>query len=74
MMGMGLLIAAVCGGLWHADIWYAVPLVVALSLVYAATRHEDLKGILHHALRMGAILVAFMGGIFLVLWYFSQGL
>jgi len=74
MMTGRLLIATFLHSVWHADFWYAVPLIVALSLVYAATRHEDLKGIFLHSLRMGAILVAFMVGVFLILWYFSRGL
>jgi hypothetical protein len=59
---------------WHADFWYALPLVVALSLVYAATRHEDLKAIFGHALRMGATVIGFMAIIFVILWYFSRNL
>jgi hypothetical protein len=59
---------------WRADFWYAVPLVIALSLVYAATRHEDLKSIFAHALRMGATVVVFMVTIFVILWFFSRNL
>jgi multisubunit Na+/H+ antiporter MnhB subunit len=59
---------------WHADFWYAVPLIVALSLVYAATRHEELKKIFRHALRLGGIIVIFMAAIFAILWFFSRGL
>jgi hypothetical protein len=35
----------------HNQLWYAAPLIVSLSLVYAATRHELLQPILGHALR-----------------------
>ena len=31
------------------DFWFAVPLILAVSLVYAATRHEDMGPILGHA-------------------------
>ncbi|MGA2068908.1 MAG: hypothetical protein ABSG86_28395 [Thermoguttaceae bacterium] len=50
------------------DLWYALPLVVAASLVYAATRHEQIGPILRHALRIGAWILGFMGIIFVVLW------
>ncbi len=39
---------------------YAPPLLVAVSLVYAATRHEDMPSILRHALRFGVGTVGFM--------------
>ncbi len=31
--------------------WYSLPLIVAISLVYSATRHEQMQPILAHALR-----------------------
>ena len=31
------------------DLWYALPLVIVVSLVYAATRHEAMPPILLHA-------------------------
>jgi len=40
--------------------WYAVPLIVAISLVYAATRHELMAPILSHALRTAAWISGFM--------------
>ncbi len=39
---------------------YAPLLLVAVSLVYAGTRHEDLRSILHHAGSFGGWTVAFM--------------
>ncbi|MEX0977208.1 MAG: hypothetical protein WDZ48_00055 [Pirellulales bacterium] len=47
--------------------WYAVPLVVAISLVYSATHHEALRPILAHALRLGLMIVGFMVAIMLLL-------
>jgi hypothetical protein len=41
-------------------LWYALPLVVSVSLVCAATRHELMRPIMHHAVRFGAWVVAFM--------------
>lgn len=49
------------------DLWYALPLVVAVSLVYAATRHELMQPILRHALRVGVWIVGFMGIVLVVL-------
>jgi hypothetical protein len=48
-------------------LWYAVPLVVSVSLVYAATRHEDMGPILDHAWRFALWIFVFMAGIFAVL-------
>lgn len=54
-------------------LWYAVPLIVAVSLVYAATRHEAMQPILLHAARAAVMIVAFMAAIFVVIfaiaWY-----
>ena len=47
--------------------WYAVPLVVVISLVYAATRHELMKPILLHAARWMAWIFGLMTVVFLVL-------
>lgn len=53
--------------LMAAQIWYMVPLLVAVSLVYGATRHELLIPILQHAWRTAVWMIVFMGVIFLVL-------
>ena len=50
--------------IWDARIWYAVPLIVVISLVYGATRHENLKEILMHSARSAIWVVGFMGIIF----------
>ena len=44
-------------------LWYALPLVVAVSLVYAATRHEETGPILRHAWHVGLRILLFMGVI-----------
>ncbi|HYW81450.1 MAG TPA: hypothetical protein VE890_17830 [Thermoguttaceae bacterium] len=49
------------------DMWYTLPLIVAVSLVYSATRHEQVGPILVHALRIGVWIVGFMAVIFAVL-------
>ena len=47
-------------------LWYALPLVVSVSLVCAATRHELMRPIVEHAVRFGAWLLVFMA-VFMVL-------
>jgi hypothetical protein len=49
------------------QLWYAVPLIVAVSLVYAATRHEEMGPILRHAVRIGVWIVGFMAVVFAIL-------
>lgn len=51
--------------------WYAVPLIVCVSLVYSATRHEDTREITLHALRFGGWVVVFMAIVVLVLQFFA---
>ena len=48
--------------------WFAVPLIVSVSLVYAATRHELMAPILHHATRTAAWIVGFMAVVFAILF------
>lgn len=54
------------------DLWYALPLIVVVSLVYAATRHERTSLILRHAVHTAAGLVAFMAVVFVVLWLLDR--
>jgi hypothetical protein len=54
-----------------ARLWYAVPLVTSVSLVCAATRHEQMGPILMHALRFGIWVIVFMGIILCVLQFLS---
>jgi len=56
------------------DLWYAAPLVVVISLVYAATRHESTPLILWRAGRFAGSIVFFMGLILLLLMYVSSRL
>lgn len=41
-------------------LWYALPLIVVVSLVYSATRYEQMGPILRHALRTGGWMVVFL--------------
>ena len=50
------------------NLWHALPLVVAVSLVYAATRHEDMQPILGHAGRTAIWILGFMAVIFAVIY------
>ena len=49
------------------DLWYAAPLIVVVSLVYAATRHEAPGPILVQSLRIGIWIISFMAIVFVVL-------
>ncbi len=49
-------------------VWYAVPLIVVISLVYGATRHENIKEIFEHAIRSAVWVVGFMLTIFFLIW------
>ncbi len=53
------------------DMWYAVPLIITVSLVYSATRHEEMGPILDHSVRVGVWIVGFMAAIFAVLLLIS---
>lgn len=45
-------------------IWFALPLIVSVSLVYAATRHEAMGPIVVHATRFAVWVVVFMAIVF----------
>jgi hypothetical protein len=53
--------------LWNSYLWYAVPAIVAISLVYAATRHERMRPLLIHAGRVALWMVGFMLAVLVVL-------
>ena len=54
--------------------WYALPLIVVVSLVYSATRHELMRPILEHAGRTAVWITGFMVVVFLLLSLMSWGL
>lgn len=54
------------------ELWYAVPLVVAISLVYAATRHEAMEPIFRHAVGCGAWIFGLMAVASVVLLWLSS--
>jgi hypothetical protein len=51
------------------NLWYALPLIVSVSLVCAATRHEQIGPILNHAVRFGLWIVVFMSVVMGVLTF-----
>ena len=53
--------------LWNNYLWYALPAIIAISLVYAATRHERMRPLLIHAGRVAVWIVGFMFAVFVVL-------
>jgi len=53
------------------NIYYAAPLVVVISLVYGATRHERLAEIINHSIRSMIWVVGFMAIIMGVIWLAS---
>jgi hypothetical protein len=52
-------------------LWHLAPLIVAISLVYGATRHELMGPILHQAFRAAIWIVGFIASIFVVLFAVS---
>ena len=55
-------------------LWYSLPLIVVISLVYSATRHEVMKPILEPAARFAFWIVGFMFVVFVVLSVVSSWL
>ncbi len=49
------------------NLWYAMPLIVSVSLVCAATRHEEMSPILNHAIRFALWIGVFMGVVMALL-------
>ena len=54
--------------------WYLLPLAMAISLVYSASRYELPERILGRAIRLFLQIVGFMGAAFLILWVLTYGI
>lgn len=67
---MDLLLLAVAGNIT----WYLLPLAIAVSLVYSASRFELPEAILRRAARLFIIIMVSMGIIFAVLQALSWNL
>jgi Na+/alanine symporter len=70
----GLVLAAAPRGYPAADVLHALWLMAAFSLVYAATRHEQLAAILDHSWRFGAKVTAVLLAVLGALVWMSRGL
>jgi hypothetical protein len=55
-------------------IWFAVPLIVVISLVYSASRYEAPDRILRRAGRLSLTIGGFMLGVLALLVALSHGL
>jgi len=55
-------------------LWYLLPLIVSISLVYGATRHERLSPIFEHAIRFAMGMLFFLGVLFVIIWFLSSPL
>ena len=66
--------AALLAAWSEKQVWYILPLVVAISLVYGATRHEYIRPILHHATKAATWIVGFLVVVFGILFLCSWNL
>ena len=64
-------LAWLVASLGAARFWYAVPLITTVSLVCAATRHEEMRPILIHAARFAVWVVVFMGVVLAVIQFLT---
>jgi hypothetical protein len=65
------LVLADAARIWNLDLWYALPAIISVSLVYAASRHEPMRPILAHAVRVSFWLIGFLAVGAAVLAVFS---
>ena len=54
------------------DMWHALPLVIAVSLVYSATRDERMFPILVHALKFGGKVAGVLAVLLVLLLLMSR--
>jgi hypothetical protein len=66
-----LLLLNLLAAIGAARLWYAVPLITSVSLVYAATRHEEMGPILIHAARFAIWILVFMAIVLAVIQLMS---
>ena len=53
------------------QLWYSLPLIVVISLVYSATRYDYWDNIFREAFRWGLRMSAFLAGIAVILYVMS---
>jgi hypothetical protein len=51
-----------------SDYWHLLPLVIVVSVVYSATRHERWELIWRRAIRLTVFILMFMATTLAVLW------
>jgi hypothetical protein len=56
------------GAIEHNRLWYALPLIISFSLVYGATKHEEMSEVLVQGYRAAVWIVGFMFTVFAVVW------
>lgn len=56
------------------QLWHLFPLLIVISLVYGATRHELAGPILANAIRFGVWMLGFIAVVFVVLLLISSTL
>lgn len=54
--------------------WHLLPMALAISLVYSASRFEMPEVILRRSAKLFTTIMVFMGGVFLFLWALSNHL
>lgn len=69
MLDLDLLSSLVAQGGQVPRLYYVLPLIIAVSLVYGATRHEELREILAHALRSVVWISGFLAVIMALFWW-----
>jgi len=70
-----LLLSSCLMAAWsQRQVWYILPLIVAISLVYGATRHESMRPILRNATKAGTWIVGFIVVVFGILFLLSWNL
>jgi len=72
MSGLAALLPAALLAVRINDLWFSVPLIVVVSLVYSATRHELPQPIAVGAVRMAAWIGGFMVIGFVILFALSS--
>ena len=53
------------------ELWYSLPLIVVISLVYSGTRYEQPEDILIGSVHSAKWVIGFMLIVFAVLWFIS---
>ena len=67
-----LLLAVGTGSI--SRLWFLIPLIVVISLVYSASRYESPERIIRRAGRLGLQIAGFMAVVLALLAWLSSGL